>query len=123
MGTLKDTDWPPEFPNPMRGGVRVLNDKTEILRNNQDLISNQTENRLDLEYDVELKFQFSGYWFYIFEGWFRYNLWRGIRGCGMDIPVGNVTKSATVFFDRGYTADHDNVLNTYTVTAVVSVLV
>lgn len=103
MGTLRDTAWPPEFGAPAHGGLEISYHEDEMLRSGSE-IAGQIQNPLKHPLRINIRWDFTDVWFEVFEGWYRYNLWRGIRGCTMPLEIAGVTRTFSVFFTEGYAA-------------------
>ena len=104
---LRSTIWPSEFGQPVKEGQAMRRHEDTILRNNFPV----TTERLNPIKNTEV-FELSWLFhstvdfdtFSTFEGWYRHNLLRGVRGCTMILTIGGTSRVFTVFFNRGYTA-------------------
>lgn len=107
MGTLRNTDWPTKFGQPDKAGVAINYHQDLILSNGFEVNTqrlNPIKNPIELDLVWTMQ-SFGGFdCFSTFEGWYRHNIWRGLRGCNMDIEIAGTTRPFTVFFTRGYTA-------------------
>ena len=120
MGSLKNTDWPPEFPQIGQRSFSLNYSDNELRRTSGD-VQTQVQNRVQEPFSARVTWTFTPYWLSVFEGWFRHNLWRGLRGCAMTLPIGGTSVQATVFFNTGYTATPNDTYSYYTVTATLEV--
>lgn len=106
MGALRDTAWPSLFGQPEKAGLAIAQQNV-ILSNNFE-VNTRRLNPMSQPLVLDIRWIMSSFGavdvFATFEGWYRHNIWRGIRGCVMDLEIGGTVRTFTVFFIQGYTA-------------------